>query len=90
VDPSIAHTLAFFDAATAATRLRIPVVFACSLFDPAVTPPGQFAVANAHPGPKRVSVFLTGHFDRAGGNVVGEIRAHHRNIAGLIGPEFII
>jgi cephalosporin-C deacetylase len=89
-DPSIARTLAFFDAATAATRLRIPVVFACSLFDPAVTPPGQFAVANAHPGPKRISVFRTGHFDRPGGNVVREMRAHHRNIAGLIGPEFII
>lgn len=88
-DPSIARTLAFFDAATAARRLRIPVVFACALFDPAVTPPGQFAVANAHPGPKRISVFLTGHHDWPGENLEAEMRLHHDNIAGLIGEEFV-
>lgn len=89
-DHSILRTLAFFDAATAARRLRIPVVFACALFDPAVTPPGQFAVANAHPGPKRTSVFLTGHYEWPGEDLVAEMRTHHDNIAGLIGEEFII
>lgn len=89
-DPSILRTLAFFDAATASRRLRIPVVFACALFDPAVTPPSQFAVANAHPGPKRTSVFLTGHYEWPGEDLVAEMRVHHGNIAGLIGEEFII
>lgn len=89
-DPSVTRTLAFFDAATAAQRLRIPVVFACARFDPAVTPPGQFAVANAHPGPKEISVFLTGHFDWSHEDLEAEMSAHHQNIAALIGPDFII
>lgn len=89
-DPSIARTLAFFDAATTARRLRIPVVFACALFDPAVTPPGQFAVANAHPGPKRISVFLTGHYEWSREDVESEMQVHHANIAELIGSEFVI
>jgi len=38
--------LRYFDAATAATHTHIPVMVAAALFDPAVPPPGQFAVYN--------------------------------------------
>ena len=40
-------TLAYFDAAISASRIQVPVHFACALFDPMVAPPGQFAVHNA-------------------------------------------
>ena len=88
--PEVVKTLAFFDAATAATRIAIPTVFACSLFDPAVTPPGQFAVANAHPGPKRISPFLVGHFDYQYPEAKKEGEIHARNIEELIGADFVI
>lgn len=90
IHPEIVKTLAFFDSATAGCRIRIPTVFACSLFDPAVTPPGQFAVANAHPGPKRISPFLVGHFDYQYPEAEEEGRAHARNVEELIGPDFVI
>lgn len=84
--PQIEKTLAFFDAANAARHLRIPVVFACATFDPAVPPPGQFSVANAHHGPKITSVFLTGHFDYAHEGTRDEERLHQENLLELIGP----
>lgn len=62
-DPSIRQTLAYFDAATAATFVRIPVMVSVALFDPAVPPPGQFAVANALGGPKQIHVLSASHFD---------------------------
>ncbi len=40
-------TLGLFDAATAATRIEIPMLVAVARFDPAVAPPCQFSVANA-------------------------------------------
>ncbi len=89
-DPKITQTLAYFDSAISIQHLAAPVVFACSLFDPAVTPPGQFAVANAHRGPKHISCFLTGHFDWANPNLAEEMREHHRAIQTLIGADFVI
>ncbi len=60
-------TLAYYDAATAARYLRIPVLVAAALFDPVVPPPGQFAVFNAIAEPlKRLFVLQAGHFDEAG------------------------
>ena len=56
-------TLAYFDAATFATRIQVPVHFACALFDPMVAPPGQFAVHNAVPGAKQLFVLHAGHFE---------------------------
>lgn len=56
-------TLAYFDAAVFATRIRVPVHFACALFDPMVAPPGQFAVHNAVPGEKELFVLDAGHFE---------------------------
>nr|WP_247706441.1 acetylxylan esterase [Streptomyces liliiviolaceus] len=59
--PEALDVLAYFDAATAATHLRIPVLSACALFDPVVPPPGQFAVHNALAGPRRLEVLDAGH-----------------------------
>ena len=63
----VMNTLAYFDAASAARYLRIPVLVAAALFDPVVPPPGQFAVFNAIAVPlKRLFVLQSGHFDDAG------------------------
>jgi len=63
--PEVLQVLAHYDAATAARRIAIPVLAAPALFDPAVPPPGQWAVVNALAGPREVFVLLTGHFDTA-------------------------
>ncbi|MGB0415534.1 MAG: acetylxylan esterase [Coraliomargarita sp.] len=59
----VESTLAYYDAAVAATRIQVPVHFACAVFDPMVAPPGQFAVYNAVQGEKELFVFRAGHFD---------------------------
>lgn len=59
--PEVIDVLRYFDAATAASRIRVPVLTAPALFDPAVPPHGQFAVANAAPGP--VHVLTAGHVE---------------------------
>ncbi|BDI29858.1 deacetylase [Capsulimonas corticalis] len=60
--PEILETLRYFDAAVAATHLRIPTLAGCALFDPAVPPPGQFCVYNSLAGPKELFVHPAGHF----------------------------
>jgi cephalosporin-C deacetylase len=60
------RTLRYFDAAAHARRIRTPTHYACALFDPAVPPPGQFAVYNAAAGPKRLTIWQTGHHDWPG------------------------
>ncbi len=65
-DPGILDTLAYFDSATAAKRVRIPVSASPALFDPAVPPPGQFAACNALAGPTTLFVKKAGHFDHPG------------------------
>lgn len=59
----VLDTLRYFDAAVAAQYLRIPLHVAAALFDPAVPPPGQFAIYNAAPDPKQLCVLQAGHFD---------------------------
>ena len=59
----VIEVLRYFDSATAATFLKIPALVAPALFDPAVPPPGQFAVYNAIPGRKELFVFKAGHFE---------------------------
>jgi cephalosporin-C deacetylase len=60
-------TLAYYDAASAARHLRIPVLVAAALFDPVVPPPGQFAIFNAIAEPLRhLFVLQAGHFEHAG------------------------
>ncbi len=61
--PQVMETLAYFDSAVAARQIRQPMHVAAARFDPAVAPPGQFAVYNAIPGDKRLFVLDAGHFD---------------------------
>lgn len=64
--PEVMQVLRYFDAATHARFIRQPTLAGCALFDPAVPPPGQFAVYNAIPAPKRLFVLQAGHFDFPG------------------------
>ena len=64
--PEVIHVLRYYDAATATTHIRVPVLAAPALFDPAVPPPGQFAVANNLAGPKHLFIHRAGHFDHPG------------------------
>ena len=59
----VIETLAFYDSAVAARHIRQPMHVAAAQFDPAVAPPGQFAVYNALAGPKQLFVLQAGHFD---------------------------
>lgn len=59
-------TLRYFDAASAAHHLQIPMHIAAARFDPAVPPPGQFAIHNALAGHKELFVLQAGHFDHPG------------------------
>jgi cephalosporin-C deacetylase len=55
--------LQYFDSATAAAHTHIPVIVGAALFDPAVPPPGQFAVFNCLAGEKKLLVRQAAHFD---------------------------
>lgn len=59
----VPETLAYYDAAVAAAHARVPLLAALALFDPAVAPPGQFAIHNAWRGDKLLLVRQTGHFE---------------------------
>lgn len=61
--PEVEAVLAYYDAATAATRIRIPVLAGAALFDPSVPPPGQFAVTGALAGETVLFIKSMGHFD---------------------------
>ena len=63
--PEVPETLAYYDAATAATRINIPTLAAPARFDPAVPPPGQYAVANALPNATRYDR-IAGHHEWPG------------------------
>ncbi|WP_051267283.1 acetylxylan esterase [Nakamurella lactea] len=59
--PEVIEVLRYVDAATAATRVRVPVLCIAALADPAVPPPGQFAVANSFAGATWLHVLPAGH-----------------------------
>lgn len=61
--PEAVEVLAYFDAASAASRIRIPMLAVPAYFDPAVPPPGQFAVCNSLAGPTTIVTLSAGHFD---------------------------
>jgi cephalosporin-C deacetylase len=61
--PEVADILDYFDAAIAARHIRQQMHIAAALFDPAVAPPGQFAIYNALPAKARLFVLQAGHFD---------------------------
>lgn len=66
-DFNVMETLAYYDAASAARYLSIPTLVAAALYDPAVPPPGQFAIYNAiSEGMRRLLVLEAGHFDYPG------------------------
>lgn len=58
--PEIENVLQYFDAATAASHIQIPVLGSPALFDPSVPPPGQFAVCNAL---SDMHILSAGHFE---------------------------
>ena len=62
----VLDTLAFYDAATAARFIGVPMLVAAALFDPFVPPPGQFAIYNALPDCKTLFTLDAGHFDYPG------------------------
>ncbi len=62
----VLETLRFYDAATAARRIKVPMLTAVALFDPAVAPPCQFAVANSIPKFNEIFILDAGHFDYPG------------------------
>jgi cephalosporin-C deacetylase len=64
--PEVRDVLRYYDAAVAARHLRIPTLLGPSLWDPAVPPPGQFAVCNAVAGDKELFAFTAGHTDYPG------------------------
>lgn len=60
------HVLAilqYYDAAVAATFAQQPLHAALAFFDPAVAPPGQYAIYNAWAGPKQLFQLEAGHFE---------------------------
>lgn len=62
-NPEVLETLAYYDAAAAARHIARPMHIAAARFDPAVPPPGQFAIYNALSGRKQLFTFSAGHFD---------------------------
>ncbi len=59
----VLETLRYYDAATAAGHITVPVHVAAARFDPHVAPPGQFAIYNTLAGPRELFVLDAGHFD---------------------------
>jgi len=59
----VAGTLKYFDAATAARRIDVPVHCALALEDPVVAPPGQFSIYNALGGAKQLFTMDAGHME---------------------------
>lgn len=79
--PEALDVLPYYDAAVAARRIVVPTVVAPARFDPAVPPPGQFAVANAIPG-ARVVPLTAGHHDNP--DEAGDQRALHAALVALM------
>ncbi len=71
--PEVINVLKYFDAATAAEHISIPTICSPALFDPAVIPPGQFAVNNSIPEKHRQTfIFPAGHFNIKENNPIRE------------------
>lgn len=59
----VLETLDYYDAAVAASFIRVPTLVAAAGFDPAVPPAGQFAIYNAlAPALRQLLVLDAGHF----------------------------
>ncbi|MFC7624271.1 acetylxylan esterase [Microlunatus sp. GCM10028923] len=64
--PEVLDVLQYFDAATAAGFITIPTHVGLALADPAVPPPGQFAVYNALAGKRERFLLTAGHMEYPG------------------------
>jgi cephalosporin-C deacetylase len=73
----VPDTLDYYDAASAASFAHAPLLAALACFDPAVAPPGQFAIFNAWAGNKALDVLSAGHFDYPQ-RLREELRLHRR------------
>ncbi len=62
-DPGVIEVVRYFDAATAAARIQIPVLVGAARVDPAVPPVGQFAVYEALSGPAMLLELTAGHLE---------------------------
>ena len=58
----IEETLPYYDSAIAAQFIKQPTLVAPGLFDPAVPPPGQFAVYNALKGDHALHIMPAAHY----------------------------
>jgi cephalosporin-C deacetylase len=83
--PAVLDVLQYFDAATIARHARVPTLVAAALFDPAVPPPGQFAVYNALAGPKQLFVRTAGHVPYP--QEAAELEAVSRQVVAWFGDE---
>lgn len=82
------ETLPYYDAAVAARHIRQPIHLAAARFDPAVAPPGQFAIYNAIPGEKHLYLLEAGHFDYPNRErQERELLAELRGFFGALGPS---
>ncbi len=63
--PQVMDVLKYYDAATAAKYIKIPMLCSPALFDPSVIPPGQFAVTNALKNSETV-ILPAGHYNFEG------------------------
>ncbi len=61
--PWVLDVLRYYDAASAARSVTVPMHVAPALFDPMVPPPGQFSIYNALPGRKKLFIQTAGHFE---------------------------
>ncbi|MFG3252729.1 acetylxylan esterase [Streptomyces sp. NPDC048172] len=65
--PEVTEVLPYFDAAAAATRIRVPVLVAAADADPSVPPPGQYAVHNGlREDLRTLHPLSAGHMEYAG------------------------
>lgn len=61
---AIENTLRYYEGVFHARRIRVPVAFCLSVFDPAVPAAGQFTLALSVPrGLRRIAPTTTGHYD---------------------------
>jgi cephalosporin-C deacetylase len=74
--PEILDVLAYYDAASAARHINVPTMVAPALFDPAVPPPGQFAVANSIRAPRELFIRQAGHYPHP--NEIEEAKEYER------------
>ena len=61
--PEVIDVLRYYDAANTAAYLAVPTRVSAAMFDPAVPPPGQFAIYHALRCPKELMVLDYAHFE---------------------------